>query len=120
MNFVEKLYKKYNEGDRNFLLSPYSIHMALVMLKEGARGLTLKEFEELLGPDPQVVDVQTVKTANAIWLRSLAEKQWKHNVETNYKGEVIDIREVPDPAPMINVITIFKSSWFKVLINLCE
>ena len=65
MNLVEKLYKKYNERDKDFLLSPYSIHMALAMLKEGARGLTLKEFEELLGADPHILDVPTLKVANA-------------------------------------------------------
>jgi len=102
LSLVEKLYERYNEGDENFLLSPYSIHVALAMAKEGARGETLKEMEEVLGEDPEYIDVETLKVANAIWLRAVAEQVWIETIQTKYMGETKDIRRFPVPEQLIN------------------
>lgn len=99
---VEKLYEKYNKGDGNFLLSPYSIHMALAMVKEGARGQTLKEMEEVLGRDPKFIDLETLKIANAVWLRAEAQQAWREIIATKYHGESRDIRDVSNPESVIN------------------
>lgn len=99
---VEKLYEKYNASDRNFLLSPYSIHMALAMAKEGARGETLRQMEAVLGEDPKFLDIETLKVANAIWLRAVPGQAWKEIVTTKYRGETRDIQDVSNPESLIN------------------
>ena len=92
MSLVEKLYKKYSETGGNFLLSPYSVHVALAMVKEGAVGRTNVEMNEVLGNfDPVVIDSETVRTANAVWLRCLVDSVWRVTVWRKYKGEAWDI-----------------------------
>jgi len=102
LSLVEKLYERYNKGDKNFLISPYSIHMALAMAKEGARGITFTEMEKVLGEDPSFIDVETLKVANAIWLRAVAKQSWIETIQTKYRGESRDIRGAPDPVGLIN------------------
>lgn len=102
MSLVEKLYERYNKGDKNFLISPYSIHMALAMAKEGARGETLTEMEAVLGEDPTFIDVETLKVANAIWLRAVAEQSWIKTIQAKYRGETRDIRGASSPEDLIN------------------
>ena len=102
LSLVEKLYERYNKGDKNFLISPYSIHMALAMAKEGARGITFTEMENVLGEDPSFIDVETLKVANAIWLRAVAKQSWIETIQTKYRGESRDIRGAPNPVRLIN------------------
>lgn len=102
LSLAEKLYERYNESDRNFLISPYSIHMALAMAKEGARGVTLEEMEEVLGEDPKFIDAETLKIANAIWLRAIAEQAWIETIQTKYRGESRDIQGTTNPELLIN------------------
>ena len=102
MSLVEKLYERYNKGDKNFLVSPYSIHVALAMAKEGARGETLAQMEAVLGEDPTIIHSEVLKVANAIWLRDVIVQAWKQIIQDKYEGEAKDIRDVPNPEGLIN------------------
>jgi len=103
MGFAEKLYEICREYPGNVLISPYSIHVALAMVKEGAVGRTNVEMNEVLGNlDPVIIDTETVKTANAVWLRCVVDSAWRVTVWRKYGGEARDIRDVSDPELQIN------------------
>lgn len=55
----------------NYLISPYSVEIALNMLKEGADGNTLKEIEDLVG-NRKINDItsEKVRVANAMFIRN--------------------------------------------------
>lgn len=99
---IEELYEIYKDKQDNFLLSPYSIHIALAMAKEGAKGQTLEEMNDVLGPDPVIIEDETLHVANAIWTRCEIEDRWKKIIHDKYKGRVTDITYLSNPEGMIN------------------
>ena len=82
-DFNLKLLKTVNSiaDDGNYLISPYSIEVALSMLKEGADGNTLKEIEDLIG-SRKINDISSdkVKVANALFIKN----KYKNNIKNEY------------------------------------
>ena len=79
---VNSVYK-YN----NYLISPYSVEIALNMVKEGADGNTLKEIEDLVG-NRTINDITNdkVKVANALFVLD----KFKNGINVNYINAIKD------------------------------
>ncbi len=94
-----KLVNKKEED--NFLISPYSIKMALSLLKEGASGNTLNEINKILSNGPSKINNQYIKVANALFvkenLKQYIEKSYITNLQTKYNSELlVDKFTTPD------------------------
>ena len=102
MNLIESLYDRYKEG--NFLISPYSLKLALGMARLGARGKTREEMDLVLGADPPIIDDPSLSIANRIWmrLRSKLQPDWLDTIQTKYNGDAKDILNDPTPEATIN------------------
>lgn len=94
-NFSTNIIKIVNNSeDSNYLISPYSIEIALNMLKLGASNNTLKEINNVV-PDREIKDVRNdkVKVANAIFVKDLyknyIEKNFYDNLIKMYNSEVL-------------------------------
>ena len=90
-DFTTMLIKKsFQEG--NYLISPYSIKIALNMLKDGANKETKKEIEKVLS-DTTVNKVNNVKIANAIFIKDIykdiIEQQYINGLKYNYSSDVL-------------------------------
>ena len=75
---------KLARRNENFLISPYSIEIALNMLKEGASGETRKQIESVI-PDRNINDVSVkkrVNVANALFIKD----KYKSKVKDKFKG----------------------------------
>ena len=87
---INLLKKTYKEG--NYLISPYSIKVALNMLKEGASGETKKEIEKVLN-DTLVNNVENVKIANGIFIKELykevIESSFTNTLSSKYSSEIL-------------------------------
>lgn len=104
-NFNLNLIKTVNSSldNSNYLISPYSIEIALNMLKTGANGNTLKEIEELI-PKRDIKDVSINKRigiANGVFIKDSykneIEKDFMNTLKKDYNSEVIyDKFENPD------------------------
>ena len=78
-DFALKLFQESLDGERNTLVSPLSVLLALGMTANGADGETLAQMEHTLGSDVEnlnyylysLMDGQSdqLKLANAIWFR---------------------------------------------------
>ena len=69
------------ETNTNYLISPYSIEIALNMLRDGSNGLTKKQIDDLIG-ERQITNFKAknrINVANAAFIRN------------KYKENVIDI-----------------------------
>ena len=95
-DFYLNLIKTVNSiQDNNYLVSPYSIEIALQMLKQGSNGTTLEEFNKVL-PDRKI-ETFTAKdrigVANALFLKEEYKKYIKNdftnNLQKNYQADVI-------------------------------
>ena len=83
-----------NSKNDNYLISPYSIEIALNMLKSGASNNTLKEIEDLIKErDINDVSNDKVKISNAIFIKDnykkYVEKTFVNNLKKNYDSEVL-------------------------------
>ena len=95
-DFLLNLIKTVNSTQKdNYLISPYSIEIALNMVKEGAQEETKEELEKVL-KDRKIEDVSIknrVGIANAMFLRDkyqeVIEENFKNTLLNNYKAEVI-------------------------------
>ena len=96
-NFNLNLIKTVNSSldNSNYLISPYSIEIALNMLKTGANGNTLKEIEELI-PKRDIKDVSINKRigiANGVFIKDSykneIEKDFMNTLKKDYNSEVI-------------------------------
>ena len=100
-NFDINLLKLVNKKEKNnYLISPYSIKMALSLLKEGANGNTLNEINKVL-KEPNKINNKNVKIANALFLKNkykdYIEKTFISNLQNKYKSEVLmDEFKTPD------------------------
>ena len=88
-----KTASKTEEG--NFLISPYSIEIALNLLKEGASGETLSELEKVVGTR-NITDVTVkdkINVANAAFIKdkykSDIENSFYENIRTKYNSEIL-------------------------------
>lgn len=90
------------DKEENYLISPYSIEIALNMLGEGADNNTLKEIESVLG-NKKVNNIsnEDVKIANAIFVKNKYKEKIKNDfyndIKTSYNGEILyDEFNTPD------------------------
>lgn len=87
--------------EENYLISPYSIEVALNMLKEGAQGETKEEIEKLVGIRDLNINNDNVKIANALFVKSLynkiIENNFKNKLQEKYSSEILyDEFKTPD------------------------
>lgn len=95
-DFNLKLLKTVNSTqEHNYLISPYSIEIALNMVKEGSNGNTLKEINKVL-PTRKITYLtakERIGVANAIFLKDkysdYIEKDFMTSLKENYQAEVI-------------------------------
>lgn len=94
-DFNIKLIKTVNSiNNDNYLISPYSIEIALNMLKSGANNNTLKEIENVVGTrDINNLEKNNVKIANAVFIKdkykNYIEELFINNIKDKYKGEIL-------------------------------
>lgn len=92
-NFDINLLKLVNKEEKdNYLISPYSIKMALSLLKEGANGNTLDEINKVL-KETNKINNKNVKIANALFIKNkyndYIEKTFISNLQNKYKSEIL-------------------------------
>ena len=82
------------EKNKNYLISPYSIEIALNMLRDGASGATKEEIDKVIGTR-KINDVtikDKVSVANSIFINNTYEKYilptYKDNLKSNYDAEL--------------------------------
>ena len=91
------------EKNKNYLISPYSIEIALNMLRDGASGDTKTEIDKAIGTR-KINDVTAgdkINVANALFMKDKWENEilsnFKNNLKTNYNAEMIlDEFKTPD------------------------
>lgn len=93
-SFNIKIIKSLNVNE-NFLISPYSIEVALNMLNEGAGGNTKKEISNLIN-DREIADVSIknrVNIANAVFIKdkykNIVKDEFKNTLVKKYDSEVL-------------------------------
>ena len=79
----------------NYLISPYSIEMALSMLREGSAELTKEELEKVI-PKRKIEDISIkdrIGISNAIFIKDIynnyIEKEYKNKLKEEYQAEVL-------------------------------
>ena len=95
-NFNLNLIKKVNiNKHENYLISPYSIEIALNMLKEGASGNTLTEIEQVVG-SRNINDITVkdhVSVANAGFIKNeykkYVKKEYYQILKDKYNSEIL-------------------------------
>ena len=94
-DFNLKLIKTVNSGyESNYLISPYSIEIALNMLKEGTNGDTLNELKNVLN-ERDIPDLTNdkVKIANAMFIKKTykdyIEEVFYNNLKEKYNSEIL-------------------------------
>lgn len=91
------------EKNKNYLISPYSIEIALNMLRDGASGETKSEIDKVIGTR-KINDVtikDKVSVANSIFIRDIYEGNvlttYKDKLKNNYNADmIIDKFATPD------------------------
>ena len=101
-NFNINLIQKVNSDNKdNYLISPYSIEIALNMLKEGANNKTADEINKVLGNSKlELLSNDKVKIANGLFIKNKYKNNVKSsfltNIQSDYNGELIyDDYETP-------------------------
>lgn len=100
--FNIKLIKTVNSTLKsNYLISPYSIEVALNMLKEGAKDNTYNEINNLVNRTINDVSNDKVKVANAIFVknkfRNYIEETFYNSLISKYNSEILyDEFKTPD------------------------
>ena len=95
LDYDIKLIKEVNEKE-NYLISPYSIEIALSMLKEGADGNTKEEIENLIGNREINSDLNVknkVNIANGVFIKNEYKDAvidtFYETVKEKYKADII-------------------------------
>lgn len=104
-DFALKLFQESLDGERNTLVSPLSVLLALGMTANGADGETLAQMEHTLGSDVEnlnyylysLMDGQSdqLKLANAIWFRDHGLTVKDTFLETNANYYQADMFQAP-------------------------
>src|SRR5581483_11376200 len=81
------LWRQITKGEGNVVFSPYSVALALALVKAGARGTTREEISKLLPKDVDAIDAKQVKVANHIWGQK--DKKWN----AGFAIEPVDFRQ---------------------------
>ena len=103
-NFEVRLIKEVNKGENgNYLISPYSIRVALNMLAEGANNETEEEIVNVVGNNTnRIIPIKNrINDAYGLFIRnkyqSVTEKDFINNIRNGYNGEVLfDEFKTPD------------------------
>lgn len=88
--------------NKNYLISPYSIEMALAMVKEGANGDTLKQIEDIIGNrNINNIANSNIKVSNGIFIKDTYKKiidaKYNKTLKNKFKSEVLyDAFKSPD------------------------
>ena len=98
LNLIKTVNSSYTS---NYLISPYSIEIALNMLKEGAAGNTKDEIEKTVGTRDINKVSKDVKIANAMFVKNKYKKDIKDNyysiIKSNYDADILyDDFKTPD------------------------
>ena len=94
-SFNLKLLKEVNKDNKkNYLISPYSIEIALNMLKSGADGDTYNQIDKVVGTrNINFLDSEDVKVANALFIKEKYKdfiiKDFSNNLVKNYSSEIL-------------------------------
>ena len=79
--------------EENYLISPYSIRIALSMLKDGANGETKKEIEDLIGNVNTKLGNENVKLANTVFIKDkykdYVNKDYTNLLSSSYNSGII-------------------------------
>ena len=91
-DFTIDLLKRINKKE-NYLISPYSIEVALDMLRQGASGTTKEELDKVLPQRNLTISNDKVKISNALFIKdlykSVIEKTFENNLKNKYNSKVL-------------------------------
>lgn len=80
-------------NDDNFLVSPYSMEIALSMLRDGANGNTRNQINNVIGNNTKTIDNKYVHSANGVFIKDeykdVVENQYMKILNDNHKAEVL-------------------------------
>ena len=95
-SFNSKIIKSVNDiEDNNYLISPYSMEIALNMLREGANGDTKTQIDNLIGTRTinNIKIKDRINVANAVFIKnkykSNVQKDYYQKLKTNYNAEIL-------------------------------
>lgn len=95
LKLIKIAHKNRNSKNSNYLISPYSIEIALNMLREGASGQSLEEIDKVL-PKREIADISVknkVSVANALYMKDkyepYIEESFKNTIKEKYNGDMI-------------------------------
>ena len=100
-NFDTNIIKLIHENN-NYLISPYSIKIALNMLRDGSSGITKEELDKVIGNSK--INILSMKdklsVSNALFLRNIYQNNilpsYVNNLKKQYDAEIlIDKYETP-------------------------
>ena len=99
--FIQQVHSRY--ANTNYLISPYSVKVALSMLRDGASGKTRKQIDDLIGNEAfQKVKINDqLSVANAIFIKTYYQNKVKKDytdfLKNNYEAEILyDDMETPE------------------------
>ena len=101
-NFNNTLIKTINKNENgNYLISPYSIEVALNMLKEGSNSTTYNELNKIL-PSNKIANLNIknrISVANAVFVKSMYQdnikKDFISTVKNKYNSEILFVEFNP-------------------------
>ena len=93
-DFTLKFIKNVNKNKlENYLVSPYSVEVALNMLKKGASGNTLEELNKVLSKRNLKISNDNVKIANGIFIKdkykNTIKDSFTNNLKTSFNAEIL-------------------------------
>ena len=102
-SFNMKIIKEVNKGEKNnYLISPYSIEIALNMLRDGTNGNSKKELDNLLGKRKinYIQAEKRINVANGVFIKDSYKEavldDYNKTINKNYNGEIVyDKLETP-------------------------
>ena len=96
-NFTTSIIRTFNkyDGNKNYLISPYNIEIALNMLRDGAVGKTKDELDKVLG-NRKINDLKIkdkIGIANAVFIKDIykndVKKSYYDTLNSKYKADAI-------------------------------
>ena len=93
INIIRKFHKF--DGNKNYLISPYNIEIALNMLRDGASGKTKDEIDKLIGNRKisNLEEKDKIGIANAVFIKDIykndVKKSYYDTLSSKYKADVI-------------------------------
>ena len=95
-NFTTSIIKMANANkNSNYLISPYSMEIALNMLRDGANGNTKEEIDKLIGNReiPNLAVKDKLNIANALFVKNKYQgavlESYANKIKNDYDGEIL-------------------------------